>query len=225
VTQPTTSLPATATTATAAPSTSRPGTTGACPLAAIGGGATEVTAKPGDFDGNRVADTLRAYKLTGQWHLRVELAGGTSGGDLVVPDVDPATGLKAVGGFNIDENLADEAFAIVGSGASTTEVAIFTFTNCKLARVTANGRTIVFVIGATAQRRSGLSCVTGTALQVLSATAPPNTGTPFTASRTTFDLVGSDLVQANTSPPEMYGLDDPRLAPFARFDCGSLSLS
>jgi len=210
------------TTAALAASTARPAM---CPLAAIGGGATDITTKPGDFDGNGVSDTLRAYKLTGQWHLRVELAGGASGADLIVSGIDPSTGLKAVGGFNLDGNIADEAFAIVGTGASTTLIGIFAFTNCKLVRVTQNGRETTFAIGASAQRRSGLRCVPGTALQALGAAVMPNTSTPFTASRTIFNLVGSNLVEANISPPETYAATDPMLAPFGRFDCGSLSLN
>lgn len=238
-TTPTTQPPTTAApSATAAPAsgtsvttrltttTARPATNSAtCPLAAIGAGATDVTTKPGDFDGNGVADTLRTYKLGSTWHLRVELAGGASGHDLVVPGVDPGTGLKAVGGFNLDENQSNEAFVVIGGGASTTLVAIFVFNNCQLTRVTEMGNAATFPVGASAQRRTGLSCVLGTALQTLSASAPPNTGTPFTGTRTTYDLVGSDLVQANVSAQETFAMNDPAGAVFSRFTCGSLSLS
>lgn len=195
-----------------------------CPLPAIGGGVTGVTTKPGNFDGNGAADTLRAYKVTGEWHLRVELDGGPSGDDLVV-DLDPSTGLKAVGGFNVGGNSADEAFAIISSGASATSHGIFTFTDCNLVQVGASDRRTTFLVEATAERRTGLRCVAGTALEILNAEVRPRTTTPFTATRTTFNLVGSDLVRANSSPEETYAVGDPRLEPFGRFDCGSLSLN
>jgi len=223
---PTTTAASTSATTRQTTTTARPvANTQSCPLSAIGGGATDVTTKPGDFDGNGVVDTLRAYKLGSDWHLRVELSGAASGHDVVVPGVDPGTGLKAVGGFNLDENQSNEAFVVIGSGASTTLVAIFVFKNCQLTRVTEMGNAATFQVGASAQNRSGLSCVQGTALQTLSASAPPNTGTPFSGRRTTYDLVGSDLVQANVSPQETFGLNDPGLAPFSRFTCGSLSLN
>jgi len=207
------------------PTTVRPPpTTAAGPLAGIGAGATDITTKPGDFDGNGVADTLRAYKLGGNWHLRVELAGG-GGYDLAVTGIDQVNGMRAIGGFNLNDNIADEAFATVGSGASSTFLGIFVFTNCQLVRVTQSGNVLTFEVGASAQRRSGLGCVSGTALQTLSASAPPTTGTPFTGTRTTYDLVGSNLIEANLSPQETYGVNDPLLAPFGRFSCGSLSLS
>ncbi|MGI8806376.1 MAG: hypothetical protein ACR2KK_00705 [Acidimicrobiales bacterium] len=195
-----------------------------CPLPALGGGVIDATTKPGDFDGNGVADTLRTYKVTGEWHLRVELDGGQSGDDLVVP-ADPSSGLKAVGGFNVGGNVADEAFAIVSSGASATSIAIFTFTNCKLVQVGANDRVTTFLVEALPDRRSGLRCVAGTELQVLNAAVRPRTTTPFTATRTTFKVIGSALVRASVSPEETYAADDPRLVPFGRFDCGSLSLN
>lgn len=195
-----------------------------CPQPAIGGGVTGVTTKPGDFDGNGVADTLRAYNVTGQWHLRVELDGGPSGDDLVV-DVDPSTGLKAVGAYNVGGNVTDEAFAIISSGASAHSLGVFTFNNCKLVPVTANGRRTTFVVEATAERRTGLRCVAGTALEVLNAEQTPRTTTAFTTNRVAFNLVGTNLVQANISSPETYAASDPRLEPFGRFDCGSLSLN
>lgn len=224
----TTAAPTSGTSATTrlTTTTARPATnTATCPLAAMGGGATDVTTKPGDFDGNGVADTLRAYRLATDWHLRVELAGGGSGYDLVVPGIDAVSGLKAVGGFNLGGGPADEAFAVVAGGASMTFVGIFVFTNCQLIRATELGNVTSYGIGASAQQRSGLRCVAGTALQVLAAQPAPNTGAPLTAVRTNFDLVGSSFVQAGAPTQETLGLNDPLLAAFSKFDCGSLSLN
>jgi hypothetical protein len=194
-----------------------------CPLPPLPGGVSGVTTKAGDFDGNGVADTLRAYSVGGEWHLRVELAGGQSGDDLVV-EVDPATGLKAVGGFNLGGSGADEALATVSSGPVAASIAVFAFTDCNLDQVTVNGRTATFVVEATAERRTGLRCVAGTGLQVLNAEQRPRT-TTFTTNRVTFNLVGSTLTQVNASAPETYPAGDPMLAPFGRLDCGSLALS
>jgi hypothetical protein len=121
--------------------------------------------------------------------------------------------------------VADEAFAIVSSGASASSVGVFTLVNCTLVPVAANGRRTTFVVEATADRRTGLRCLAGSALQVLNAERMPRTTTGFTTNRVTFTLEGSNLVQANVSPPETYAANDPELAPFGRFDCGSLSLN
>ncbi len=214
------------TTAALPTSTTAPTTTIAAPRCgqpAVGAGATSVTTKSGNFDGNGAADTLRAYKLGDEWHLRVELDGGTAGGDVVVPGVDPGSGLKALGGFSLDENFVDEAFAVVGAGASSTLVGIFVFKDCALIRVTEKGSPAALSVGASVLNRSGISCVLRTALQTLKDTAPPATGTPFTVVRSTYDLVGSTLVLANTSQTTIDS-NDPALAPSAALDCGQLSL-
>jgi hypothetical protein len=227
---PTTAAPATPSTSptTAPPATGRPSTTTApavpCPLAAVPVAATGVATRSGDFDGDRTADTLRAYELGDEWHLRIELAGGRTGGDVVVAGVDPQTGLKPLGGFDIGGNQGDEAFAIVGRGASTAIVGLFVFTDCKLIRVTESGRPAEFTVGASALNRSGISCVLGTALQILKGTAPSDTGTPFDVVRTTYDLVGSTLRPANTSRATI-AAGDPGLASSGALDCGRLSLS
>lgn len=217
----TTAAPASSTTATTARATTTTGVS--CPVPAIGAGATDVTTKPGDFDGNGAADVLRAYKLGPNWHLRAELA-GAGGSDVVVPGVDSVSGLKALGGFNLNDTVADEAFAIVGSGASTTLVGIFAFVNCQLVRVTEMGNAATFTVGASVQRRSGISCVQGGALQVLSASTPPNASAPYTLVRQTYDVVGSALMSANTSQT-ILAANDPALAAASKFDCGSLTLN
>lgn len=230
-----TAAPASTTTSPAPSSTTSPPPTaatgptattaapGACPLAALPAGAGSATVKMGDFNGDKLADTLRSYKLGNDWHLRVELAGGTTGDDVVVAGADAGTGVKAVGGFNIDENLADEAFAVVGGGASTTIVGLFVFAKCALVRVTEKGVPAGFPVGASVLNRSGVSCVPGTAIQALRGTAPPATGTPFAVVRSTYDLAGTTLVLANTSQASI-AAGDPALAPSAAFDCGGLTL-
>lgn len=218
--------PSSTTKVTTTPTTAKTtATTGQmCSLASVGAGATNVTTKPGDFDGNGTPDVLRAYKLGNDWHLRVELGGGAGGSDLIVPGIDPVSGMKAVGGFNLNDTVAEEAFAVVGSGASTTLVGIFVFANCSLVRVTENGNPASFAVGASVLNRSGISCVQGGALQTLSATAPPNTGTPFTVARQTWDVVGTALVFVKVTQSTIAS-NDPALAASAKFDCGGLSLS
>lgn len=220
----TTAPPATATTPTpASTAVATTSTTVACTLAPIGAGATNVTSKPGDFDGNGTPDTLRAYLLGNDWHLRVELSSG-GGADAVAAGVPSISGLKAIGGYNIDANLRDEAFAVVGSGAATAIVGLWTFANCQLTRVTVNGQPAEFPVGATVQNLSGLSCVQGTALQALKAQLAPS-GTTFNVQRMTYDLVGNTLVLANTPPTTAVPAGDPSLAPFGRLTCGALALN
>ncbi len=198
-------------------------TTVACALAPIAASANSVTSKPGDFDGNGAADTLRAYQLGAEWRLRVELAGG-GGADIAVPGVAPVSALKALGGYNIDANLRDEAFAVVGSGASTAIIGLWTFANCQLTRVTVGSQPAEFPVGATVQNQSGLSCVQGTAIQALKAQLAPS-GTMFNVQRMVYDLVGNTLVLGNTPPLAALAPGDPNLAPYSRFACGSLTLN
>jgi hypothetical protein len=224
----TTGASSTSTSTTAVTANGRPVTTTTpavpCPLAPVPAGVTGVATRSGDFDGDRTADTLRAYKAGEDWHLRVELAGGNTGGDVVVSGVQPQTGLKPVGGFDIGGNKGDEAFAVVGSGASTDILGLFVFSGCTLIRVTAGGTPAELTVGASALNRSGVSCVLGTALQTLKATAPSDTGTPFAVVRSTYDLVGSVLRLANMSQATI-AASDPGLTSSATLDCGRLSLS
>ena len=199
-------------------------TAGACPVAPMTTGAALVTSASGDFDGNGIADTLRAYRVVDTWRLRVELAGG-GGADVAVAVADGVTGprgVQALGGFNIDRNRGDEAFATTGGGASTDLVGVWTFANCQLTRLTVNGQPSEFPVGASLRNYSGLTCVAGSGLQVLSASSDDALRT-FTLQRTDYAASGTALV-AGSSSSSTLPAGDPGLSSASRFTCGTLAL-
>lgn len=199
------------------------GPAAACPTVPLPGNATYQTTAPGNFDGDGQPDVLRAYQAAGAWHLRAELSAGGQV-DVTVANVGAGDAVKAVGGFDIDENIIDEAFATVGSGAYAAIVGIWKAGGpCQLNRLTVNGQPSAFAVGASVGNRSGLRCVARTALQALQ-TQANNTGTQYTGTITNYDVVGSTLVLANTSPPQVVAASDPGLAPYGSLTCGSLKL-
>ena len=170
---PTTTGPAAATSSTAPVSTSTtPTTTGAaatspstttgrksCPAVGLPAGAADVVEKPasGDYDADGATDGLRSYRAAGTWHLRVEPAGGGAA-DVVVGEVAPGQDVRALGGARVDGDRGDEAFAIVGSGASTTIVGLFVLRSCTLEWATLGGVKAAFPVGGNVGSGGGLSC-------------------------------------------------------------------
>jgi len=195
----------------------------ACPTVPLPSGASNQTTAPGSFDGDGQPDVLRAYQVSGAWRLRVELSAGGQV-EVAVPNVGTGDAVKAVGGFNIDENLIDEAFATVGSGSYATHVGVWKGGGfCSIVRVTVNGQPSTFPVGASVGNRSGLRCVGGTALQALE-TLANSAGTQYTGTIANYDVVGNTLVLANTSPPQVLASTDPALAAYGKLTCGSLTL-
>ncbi|MDQ6726983.1 MAG: hypothetical protein M3066_12575 [Actinomycetota bacterium] len=220
----TTAVPVTTTAAvtTTTRATGATTTVAGCAAGALPAGATDVTSAAGNFDGDGKPDTLQAYKTAGVWHLRTQLtAGGNT--DAALPEVAATETVKALGGFNIDANLVDEAFATVGSGAYTTLVGIWQAAGCTLTRLTIKAERATFPVGASVRNRAGLRCVAGTAVQGLEAQSNAD-GTVFTGSIGNYDVVGTALVLANSSPPQTFGASDPAGLAYGQLTCGSLKL-
>lgn len=221
----TTTVARTATTV-AAPGTQSPSITSgpgaACPSSPLPPNVTNVTTGAGSFDGDGQPDVLRAYQAANVWHLRVELSSGGEV-DVTVPNIGTGDAVKAVGGFNIDEGLGDEIFATVGSGSYATLVGLWKGGGfCQLTRVTVNGQPATFPVGASVSSRSGVRCIPGTAFQVLETQS--TNGTQYTGTIANYDLVGSALVHANTSPPQVLAASHPDLALYGKLTCGGLVL-
>jgi len=54
--------------------------------------------------------------------------------------------------------------------------------------------------------------------------AESNSGTQYRGTVSNYDVVGTALVLANTSPPQTMADTDPNLVAYGRFTCGSLRL-
>lgn len=213
-----TSTTAVVATTRAAPTTVAP----ACPSTPLPANAASVTTAAGSFDADGRPDVLRAYQAAGAWHLRAELSiGGVV--DVTVGDIGPGDSVKALGGFNLDGG-ADEAFASVGSGSYTTQIGIWKAgAPCQLTRLTVTGRPSTFPVGASARNRAGLRCVAGTAVQVLESQS--SDGITYTGTIANYDVVGTTLVLANTSPPQVVKDGDPALQAYGALTCGTVRLS
>lgn len=181
-----------------------------------------MTAKQVDMDGDNDADDLMAYRLGNDWRLRVELTSG-GGADAVVPGIDPAVShLKALGGFDIGGGPTQEAFAIVGAGASTALIGIWTLDGCSLQRVTLNGDPSEFPVGATVSNLSALMCLESGALNVSGAV---RNGSNFVSFGTDYDLVGTTLVGRPPRQPFTFADTDEANIEFSSwFECGGMTL-
>lgn len=128
-----------------------------------------------DVDADGALDTVRSYTASGSpgagdWHLRVELAGG-GGDDLTLP-FDPApAGVEVLGGAYVGssvdpgpEGTRPAIFATVGAGASATIIGLYRLVGCDLQPM-AGGE---FPVGGGVMHTEHLRCegVAGTSLLV-----------------------------------------------------------
>jgi Ca2+-binding RTX toxin-like protein len=86
--------------------------------------ATNVTTRTGDFDGDGTADDLQVFRDAGAWWTRIATAAGFETIESLA--TNPAATARAVGGHDIDGDGVDEAFLVVGQGASSEIVGIYT---------------------------------------------------------------------------------------------------
>jgi hypothetical protein len=82
------------------------------------------TSASGDFDGNGIDDMLYVWKDGTDWLAQVQTDGGF-GAQTVLPtsQYEPA---KAIGGHDVNGDGMEEAFLLVGSGASSEVVGLYT---------------------------------------------------------------------------------------------------
>ena len=134
-------------------------------------GATDLTTASGYFDGTR-GGKLQVYKDAGQWWIRLESTrgGGVFGGTRPLP-TPLAQAARALGGHDIDGDGIEEAFVVIGQGAASETVGIYTLWqpfgspalgfSCGVSPVTyaaAPTFDAAFPIGATVLVQSGLEC-------------------------------------------------------------------
>ena len=180
---------------------------------------TDVTRGPGDFDGDGKSDQLSTYRVggAGTWHVRVDLAAGGAA-ELELPAT--ALNVKALGGSRLDVGPSEAALAVVGSNAAGVNVGLFVLRSCKVERVTVAGNPAEFPVRASVGARSGLACQ---AAGLVAYTATTTDGQTYQTSTVSYLLLGNvlDEVHRSTSP---LGANDPALAQYAAFGCGSLKL-
>lgn len=164
-----------------------------CPNAdPIPAAATEHFAVADDLDGDGRDDVLTSYLHPQEgWRLRVDLARG--GSSEVAMEGDPLAGHRVLGGADLDGDGRSEAFALVGQGAYTLLIGLWTLPGCELVPVTLGPVPAVFPVGASVANVVGLSCTTG---EGLTATALESTdGVAYTGLATDYRLEDAALVE------------------------------
>ncbi len=154
-----TPTPTAGATATAGPTSEPQPGPGGC-TAGLAGDPTATVEAPADLDGDGAPDLVTTYVLAdGSWRLRVD----TSAGESLDSALDILPGpevVRPVGSVDLDGDPAsEELLVVVGAGAATDLVALFTRDRCDLVQVTAVGVPITFPIGASIGAVGGLECV------------------------------------------------------------------
>lgn len=188
-----------------------------CPPVEVPGDATDVTTAEGDFDGDGRADELRGFRAGGAWHLQVELAAG--GGDDVAVTPDGPAAVEAIGGFDVNEDGDDEAWARVGSGAYASIFGLFVLQSCELTEVVRGGLPARFPVGASVGNGVGVECAGAGSgdvdLSVFEGTS--GDGVTYMVVSTLLHLDDGSLVELTTDVFSTTEADE-----VFRLDCGSL---
>jgi hypothetical protein len=181
--------------------------------------AESMTRSEGDFDGNGEVDVVEVYLLGDEWRARLVLDDGYT---VVVPLGKGAIAYP-LGGLDLDGS-GDELLTVIGSGASTTIVGIYSLFDCDLAPVLgATGAPVAIPIGASAVNQSGLRCLPGVGIDVF--TQMTSDGITYEQTIERFRLTDGRLVSAGSATETLTSPDDQtRILDASRFDCGDLSL-
>jgi hypothetical protein len=147
----------------------------------------------------------------------MELAAG-GGAETELPAT--AEAVKAVGGAPLDVGKAEAAFVVVGRNAAGANVGLFVLRACAVERVSLAGRPAEFAVRTSAAARSGLACQVPGLVAYEATTAD---GRFYQASTVSYLLVGVILDEAHRAMSRL-AAEDPALAPYGTFTCGSLKL-
>ncbi len=148
----------TSTTATT-PTTVTTTTLGICTLHPIPAEAVQVQSRGGqDIDGDGTDDTVIGYAVAETWFLRVVLGNGSMIEDVVL-DQSGISGVKPIGSHDLDDDGRSEVFAVIGEGAYTQIVGVWTANGCSLDRLLIDGTTpSTFLVGSSVGTINGISC-------------------------------------------------------------------
>jgi hypothetical protein len=169
----------------------------------------------GDLDGNGGADAVSVYESGGAAHVLVQLgANGTASTTIADADASDQVSPRALGTARIGGDR-DVAFVRVGSGASTSNVALYTVNGCNLVRLTWSGQNS-FPIGGTVTHLDGLQCVNG-GLRINSATS--DDGATYNTSTQQAQPQNDTLVPVGQAQTGTMTSADPGLNALGTLDC------
>ncbi|MEY2404697.1 MAG: hypothetical protein QOD38_2248 [Acidimicrobiaceae bacterium] len=209
---------------------------GQCDASPPPASAINVTNAEGDFNDDSAADTLIVYGTgtatqPSPYHVQIALANSAGTIDTIIADAatDNSQAVKALGGADITasaglppDGSGDEAFVLVGSGASDALVGVFQLVGCNLARLTGPRGTelSVFAIGGAVTHLDGLRCdgtAGGQRLVVLSATS--NDAITYETSETRLEVHAGAFTVLGAPITATVDGSDPQLQRFSTLDC------
>ncbi|MGI9624163.1 MAG: hypothetical protein ACR2PK_15110 [Acidimicrobiales bacterium] len=119
----------------------------------------------GDVDGDGANDLITTYSLTNGsgevtgWRIRYDTAAGESL-DSPIAKWSPGDPVQPIGSADVDgDGATQEAFVVVGAGASTALVSIFVTQGCSIVAATAQNGPATFAIGGSIVNIAGLECL------------------------------------------------------------------
>ena len=197
---------------TAAPTTpARPG----CPDAASGPPDRSFNA---DVDGDGAVDVV-GVRFASETVVVSFAAGGSA--EVPIPTGRAGIpGIDALGGADVDGDGSDEAWVMIGSGASSQLVSLFTFDDCGGRVVTEGGDPAVFGVGGSVTNLGGVQC-SGSELIVRMASS--DTGDVYDVEVTAYRLVGSELTPVDRRT-EQVARSDPDFGRSSTLSCGNATL-
>ncbi|MFP4511977.1 MAG: hypothetical protein ACLFRV_03415 [Acidimicrobiales bacterium] len=219
----TTSTSSSSTTTSTSSSTTTTTDPDACPDdAPIPSGVTDVTeatvAYDGDGDGD--PDTLSVYPHDGMWWLHVEwAAGGTAA---VTIDSASGMGARPLGGHDLDDDGADEAWVAISGPASGSIVGIYRSDGCGLTPVLdeESGMAFEFPVTASVGAISGATCDGLADLDLFSGELEaPDTG-EYLISQSPYSYDGVELT---AEFGDSGSADSDDIGQYSSLDCGSLA--
>ena len=171
-----------------------------------------------DLDGDGRIDVVEVYASGGEWRARMTLHGGYSA-DVLLGNGAVAS---ALGGLDLDGS-GNEFFSVIGSGASTTVIGIYTLADCELASMLDADGVPVAPVGASAVNQSSLRCLPGIGIDVFSQTTSDGIVYQQTVER--FGLDDGTLVSRGSETETLTIPDDrKRILDASRFDCDGPAL-
>ena len=221
----------TTTTSTTAPA----GCDASAPLAS----AVNVTNAEGDFNADKVTDTLIVYgtgtaSQPSPYHAQIVLGNSQGTIDTVIADAatDNNQVVKALGGADITasaglppDGSGDEAFVLVGSGASNALVGVFQLIGCTLTRIVGpqGGQPSLFPIGGSVTHLDGLRC-DGTAggQRLVQLSAKSNDGVSYDTTETRLQVQSGAFTVLGSPITDTISASDPRLQSFSALDCAGV---
>lgn len=191
----------------------------ACPEGRAPRGELREAPVPLDSDGDEAPDEVSVHVLE-PGTVEVVLAHGAGGRSVLeVADENVSTfaDVRVTAVADVDDDGDDDAWVVVGAGASVEIATLVLVDGCDLVRAEVDGRGSAFAFGASVGHLAGIECAEDGTFRTYEA---ENAGeTAYRGTMTTWSVgAGGTLEQTGTEPYEV-DLADPGQARYTTLDC------